>query len=270
MNNRPPNPDTKRRFQGRIQPWISKIRHPLWWLPDPVTEQEEGYRRVWQNLRQVSEVRDGRHDNAEWRSRNGRFALCCIRVPTDSLSSEITALRSALGAFPFVRLHPDRFLHIPIQELGFVTGAPAQRDELTPHRLNEFINMAERPVADFPSFTITLGGVNSFVDATFLDVHDGGWLSRIHRRLLDFVVIPPDTRFPFLPHVTIAHYTQSAPIGNLPAVLAQWRDQSFGSFGVHHVEVVLVRTSEPYPELETVHAFELGTRHAPLLSGTQP
>lgn len=185
------------------------------------------------------------------------------------MSAELTALRSALDAFPFVRLHPDRFLHIPIQELGFVTDEPGQRDELTADRLEEFINMAERPVDNFPRFKITLGGVNSFVDAAFLDVHDDGWLSRIHRRLLDFVVIPPETHYPFLPHVTIAHYTKSAPIGNLPAVLAEWRDQSFGSFEVTHVEVVLVSTAEPYPDLDSVHAFELGTRNSSMLTASK-
>lgn len=249
----------------RMRRWVTRIRHPLWWLPDPGMEQEEGYRRIWQNLRQVADVQDGRHDGPEWRAHDGRFAMCCVRVPTEILPVELSDLRGALANFPFVRLHPDRFLHIPIQELGFVTDEPERRDELTPERLSEFIIMAERPVDDFPRFSITLGGVNSFVDAAFLDVHDGGWLSRIHRRLLDFVVIPPDTRFPYLPHMTIAHYTRSAPIGNLPAVLAEWRDQTFGAFDVTQVEVVLIQTSESYPELETVHAFELGTRTRPVL-----
>ncbi|MBA2248085.1 MAG: hypothetical protein H0W23_08150, partial [Chloroflexia bacterium] len=155
----------------------SRLRHPLWWLPDPATEQAEAYRRIWQNLRQTTEVRDGRHDGPEWRSRDGRFALCCVRVPAGLLSSDFTRLRSALAGFPFVRLHPDAFLHIPIQELGFVTDTPEQRDELTLPRLREFISLAEHPVMDFPRFEITLGGANSFVDAAFLDVHDGGWLS---------------------------------------------------------------------------------------------
>ncbi|CAA9570972.1 MAG: hypothetical protein AVDCRST_MAG87-2410 [uncultured Thermomicrobiales bacterium] len=254
--------------QARIRSLGARIRHPLWWLPDPALEQDEAYRRVWQNLRQVTEVRDGRHDGPEWRSHEGRFALCCVRVPTEKLSHELAGLRSALAAFPFVRLHPDAFLHIPIQELGFVTGSPEQRDELTPARLQEFIGMAEHPIVDFPRFEIALGGVNSFIDAAFLDVHDGGWLSRIHRRLLDFVVIPPDSHFPFLPHVTIAHYTKAAPVGNLPAILADWRDRTFGSFEATHVEIVLLDTSVPYPELETVHAFELGARSRSMLTVT--
>ena len=233
-------------------------------------EQTEGYRRIWQNLRQVTEVQDGRHDGPEWRSREGRFALCCVRIPPGTLSIEFARLRNALAGFPFVRLHPDAFLHIPIQELGFVTDTPAQRDELTPARLQEFIAAAQHPVVEFPRFAISLGGANSFVDAAFLDVHDGGWLSRIHRRLLDFVVIPPDMRFPFLPHATIAHYTRSAPVANLPAVLADWRDQTFATFEATHVEIVLLDTSTPYPEMETVQAFELGARARSVLNVAGP
>lgn len=256
--------------QTRLRSLGSRIRHPLWWLPDPATEQDEAYRRIWQNLRQVTEVQDGRHDGPEWRSREGRFALCCVRIPTDTLSNDFARLRNALAGFPFVRLHPDAFLHIPIQELGFVTEVPEQRDELTGDRLQEFIALAEHPVMAFPQFDIALGGVNSFVDAAFLDVHDGGWLSRIHRRLLDFAIVPPDSQFPYLPHATIAHYTRSAPIGNLPAVLADWRDHTFASFRATRVEIVLLQPSTPYPELEIVHAFDLGVRSRSVLDAGRP
>jgi len=206
-------------------------------------------------------VADGRHDLAEWRSHGGDFALCCVRIPAGALLPAIADLRSALRQFPFVRLHPDAFLHIPVQELGFVTHRPQARDEITPHRLREMIAQAEVPITDFPPFDVSLGGVNSFVDAAFLDVHDNGWLARIHHRLLDFVAIPPDQRFSYLPHVTIAHYTEPAPIGNLPAVLTPWRDQTLGKLRVETIDIVRLRTNEPYPELVIEHQFHLGRPH---------
>ena len=230
-------------------------------IPD---EQDEAYRRVWQNLRQVTEVADGRHDTAEWRAHGGDFALCCVRVPPDALSPLIEDVRAVLATFPFVRLHPDHFLHIPVQELGFLAQRPRHRDELSPARLREVIAQAEIPISEFAPFDVTLGGINSFVDAAFLDVHDHGWLARIHRRLLDFVAIPPDQRFSYLPQVTIAHYTRPAPIGNLPAALAPWRDQPFGGFRVSSVDIVRLRTDEPYPDLVLEHRFTLG-RHFPLI-----
>jgi 2'-5' RNA ligase len=262
-----------RRFAPRreqLEALKRSARHPLWWLPDPGAQQEEAYRRVWQNLRTISEVRDGRHDTDAWRARTGPFAMCAVRVPASALVPEIEELRNALRAFPYARIHPDSFLHVPIQELGFLSEDPKDRNELDRHRLDEFIEMARRPLVDFPKIPIVLGPVNSFADAAFLDVDDDGWLSRIHRRLLDFVTAPPNTRYPYLPHVTIAHYDRSAPIGNLPAVLAEWRDRPLGEFVVEQVDVVTLDTQETFPPFSVVHEFKLGTTRATGSFPTRP
>jgi 2'-5' RNA ligase len=244
--------------------WGSRLKRPIWWLPDIPAEQDEAYRRIWQELRSHKHVRDGRHDTADWRERRGVFALCLIRVPASALDEEIEDIRLTLSRFPFVRLHPDYFLHIPIQELGFVTEKPQRRDEMTPGRLQEFIGLARQPVAEFATFPVKLGGVNSFLDAAFLDVHDNGWCSRIHHRLRDFVIVQPDTTYPYLPQVTIAHYTGHAKMGNLPAALSPWRDRTLGQFTASEVEVVTLRLDEAYPPLETVATLPLapgtGTR----------
>ncbi|HYJ12530.1 MAG TPA: 2'-5' RNA ligase family protein [Thermomicrobiales bacterium] len=237
-------------------------RHPLWWLPDPVANQEEAYRRIWQNLRTITEVRDGRHDDEQWHSHAGRFAMCCLRIPSSALTPAYADLQAALVQFPFVRKHPDSFLHVPIQEIGYLVDEPRQRDELTQTQLEEFIDLAERPLIDFPQFNIQLGPVNSFADAAFLDVHDNGWLSRIHRRLIDFATVPPSTRFAYVPHVTIAHYDRVAPVGNLAAVLTDWRDQVMGTFVAQHIDVVLLKTSETFPPFELAHSFPLGSTRA--------
>jgi len=196
--------------------------------------------------------------------------MCGVRVPTSALGAELHDVREALRTLPFVRLHPDHFLHIAIQELGFISEAPVHRDEFTRDRLDEFIAMADRPISDFGPFEITLGGVNSFTDAAFLDVHDDGWLSRIHRRLRDFAVLPVDPRFPYLPTLTIAHYVESAPMGRLPAILSEWRDSRFGSFTAHTVDILLLDTAEPYPELEVAHSFALGNERNPAEAAVRP
>lgn len=249
--------------------WILRWRHPFWWLPDVPSEQDEAYRRIWQHLRQVTDVVDGRHDTANWRSHDGDFVLCCVRIPTGTLNQNLAEVRDSLGHLPFVRLHPDHFLHIPVQELGFLTEKPSSRDEFQQEWLDEFIAQAENPISEFNPFDITLGGVNSFVDALFLDVHDNGWLHRIQARLIDFVAIPPNMRYSYLPEATIAHYTEAAPIGNLVAALTPWRDQTFGTLRVESIDIVKFQTGEPYPALELVHRFELGQQHS-LLATVQP
>ena len=254
-----------RRIAPRRQQLLAitrSARHPLWWLPDPAAQQDEAFRRVWQNLRTVTEVRDGRYFTDAWRSHPGPFVMCLVRVPVSGFGPQFDVVREALQPFPFVQYVPNDFLHIPVQEIGFVNEHPTSRHELPRARVDEFIAMAERPLLDFPRFPLVLGPVNSFADSAFLDVTDGGWLSRIHRRLLDFVPLTPSQRFPYLPHMTLAHYIESAPIGNLPAVLAEWRDLELGSFIVDEVDVVSLDTQVEFPPFEVLHRFELGTTRA--------
>lgn len=184
------------------------------------------------------------------------------------MSASLDDMRSELCRFPYVRLHPPGFLHIPVQELGFLTSSPRHRSDITRDWLDEFIAQSEMPVSEFSPFNIKLGGVNSFVDATFLDVHDNGWLSRIQARLLDFVKIPPSTRFAYLPTLAIAHYTRSAPIGPLISTLTPWRDQIFGEFRVESIDVVKIATGKAYPDLEVLHRIKLG-RPQPLFDVIQ-
>ena len=249
---------TQRPLSRKAIGWLLKWRHPFWWLPDVPSEQEEAYRRIWQHLRQVSSVTDGRHDTEDWRGKDGDFVMCCVRIPPEALFSSLDQVRETLQPFPFVRLHPPEFLHITVQELGFLTDEPRRRGDITQEWLDEFIGQSANPVGEFSPFAVALGGINSFVDAAFLDVHDDGWLSRIHGRLIDFVSIPPSTRYSYLPVATIAHYTRSAPVGNLVAALTPWRDQIFARFRVETVDIVKLRTGVPYPELEVIHQFELG------------
>lgn len=213
-------------------------------------DQGEAYRRVWQTFRTFARVADGRHDDAAWRGHAGVFAVCVARVPAPALEPALADCRAALGRFPFVRLHPDHFLHISLQELGFVGDNPRQPDVIAPSRLEEFATAAAGAVGGYPPFRVALGGVNSFQDALFLDVHDGGACARLHRRLNEVAALPRASRFAFLPHTTIAHYTDDRPIADLPATLAHWRDLRFGAFPVRQVEIVTLRLDDPYPPLE--------------------
>lgn len=213
-------------------------------------DQDEAFRRVWQAFRTFGHVADGRHDGPHWRSHEGVYAVCVVRVPASALATPLAECRASLAAYPFTRLHPDRFLHVSLQELGFVCGRPERTDEITPERLEEFATAAAGALADRAPFTISLGGVNSFQDAAFLDVHDDGSCGRLHARLFELAAVARAPRYAFLPHVTIAHYTAEAPIDGLAADLARWRDVRFVTFPVTAVEVVTLRLDEPYPRLE--------------------
>jgi len=221
-------------------------------------EQENAFRRIWQTFRAVHGVTDGRHDTAAWRDHEGVYALCIVRVPGAVLQPDLANLRAALAAYPFVRCHPDGFLHISLQELGFLCDAPSRDDEISSTRLDEFISMASDPIGDQRAFDVSLGGVNSFLDAAFLDIHDGGQCAPIHSRLFELAAIPRAPDYPFVPHTTVAHYTREAPSLHLAASLAPWRNVAFGTFRVEQIEVVTMRLDEPYPPLETYATLPLG------------
>jgi 2'-5' RNA ligase len=180
-----------------------------------------------------------------------------VRVPADALQPALDEIRDALGGFSNVRIHPDPFLHVMLQELGFVCDKPKRRDELSPARLEEFVASVTPALADATAFEIRAGGANAFQDAVFLDIHDRGYCARLHSRIREIAAVPTIPRFAYLPHVTIAHFTESAPIGNLPATIARWRDREFGAFNVEQLEVVTLRVDKPYPPLETYAALPL-------------
>jgi 2'-5' RNA ligase len=222
-------------------------------------QQEAAYRRVWQAFRSYDHVADGRHDTEDWRSHPGIWAGVIVRVPADTLQPSLDELRDALHTYPYIRIHPDPFLHIMLQELGFDCEKPDRRDEITPARLDEFIEAASQALAEAPAFDIRLTGANAFQDAVFLDVQDRGHCARLHTRLRELAAVPTVPKYAYLPHTTIAHFTADAPIDHLPGLIAQWRDRRFGEFAVTEIEVITLRLDEPYPALESYATFPLVT-----------
>jgi len=252
-------------FGARVQPfldpgaWRRRVRHPLSWMPDVPVEQVLASRQTWEAFMEASSVVDGRHDSERWQQRHSSFAICCVRVPAGALQPALDELRATLEDVPFLRLHPDSFLHIPIQELGFLKPYPKQRDEINEARLEEFASVARIPVGEYTPFELTLGPVNSFRDAPFLDVRDNGFLSRLHRRLLDVAIVPPNTRYAYLPHLTVGHYTREAAIGDLRERLLPFRETTFGSVTVSELVILTISTDEAYPEPEIVAHLPLAT-----------
>jgi 2'-5' RNA ligase len=230
-------------------------------MPDIPAEQNRSFEGIWRQFTGLERVEDGRHDTEAWSNRQGEFVLCCVRIPTETFGPEFHELREKLEALhPLVRLHPPEFLHITVQEIGFVTAQPVWRDEFTQARLDEFLSYIEAPIADFSPFTVQLSGLNSFTDAAFLDVRDNGWLSRIHYRMRDFVIFPPNKHFPYLPVTTFGDYTKRAPAAELIELLTPYRETVFGSFQVNEIDVVRLRVDEPYPQLQIERTIRLG-RH---------
>ena len=215
--------------------------------------------RVWDAFTNAGGTADGRHDSPYWRSHEGPYAACVVRVPADVLQPDLNALRVELERLDGVRLHPDHFLHITLQELGFVVDHPTRPDELTPARLEEFAQAAVGAVATIRPAAVTVGGVNSFEDATFLEVHPGTMLHTLHERLFDLAAVPYVPAYPYLPHCTVGHYDGSIPVAAALSVLAPWRKAVCGKFELTEIEIVTLDPSTAYPKLESYAVIPLDT-----------
>src|SRR5215216_4206683 len=220
--------------------------------------QDIAYKRIWSAFGYYPEIADGRHDTPDWQQAPGRFAICLIRVPARLLQPSLDELRSEMSRFPFARSHPDHFLHMTLQEIGFITDTPTNADEISTARFEEIMTGATASLADAIPFDIRLGGANSFQDAIFLDVHDRGQCSRMHTRLRELAAVPSHPRFAYIPHCTVAHYTAEMPAPeDLTETIGRLRDRRFGSFTVYEVEVVTLDIDTPYPELQTLSFIPL-------------
>jgi len=209
------------------------------------------YERVWQVFQRSQATADGRHDTPYWRAHSDPYAACIVRVPAEALQPKLTLLRRHLAGLEGLRLHPDHFLHIMLQELGFVVETPRKPDEISAARLEEFAQSIVEPISSTRAWPVTLGGVNSFQDAVFLDVGGGGPLFRLHERLFDLAALPTVPAYSYLPHCTIAHYDGTTPHQEAQALLAPWRKELIGELPISEVEIVTLNPNEPYPELIT-------------------
>jgi 2'-5' RNA ligase len=216
------------------------------------------YCRVWESFLHADSTKDGRHDTLYWHSHDGPYAACVVRVPADSLQPGLAELRRAIAPLPGVRLHPDHFVHVMLQELGFVVDQPARPDEISSARLEEFVLAAVDPISSSARLSLTLGGANAFEDAVFLEVAPGEPLLQLHDRLFDLAAVPQVPRFPYLPHCTIAHFDGTCPPSSAQAALQPWREHVFGACLVSEVEIVTLDPKQTYPELESYAVIPLG------------
>lgn len=217
----------------------------------------QAYDRVWSAFSEGTETADGRHDTQRWRAHADPFAACIVRVNAGDLGPGFGLLRRDLTHLHGVRQHPDHFMHIMLQELGFVVDDPYARDEISSGRLEEFAQAAIEPASSTSTFKVTMGGVNAFQDAIFLEVGSGAGLTLLHERLFELAAVPGVPDFTYVPHSTIAHFDGTASHAAALKAIAPWRREKLGEFVIDEIEVVLIDTGQPYPVLESFAVIPL-------------
>jgi 2'-5' RNA ligase len=76
--------------------------------------------------------------------------------------------------------------------------------------------------------------------------------------LFELAAIPRSSRFAYVPHATIAHYTADAPAAKVQAALNPFHRTAFGAFEVTQVEIVTLDVDEAYPPLRPYAIIPLG------------
>ncbi len=218
----------------------------------------EGYARVWERFRSERRLEFGGHTDPAWN--NGHALSASFMVPVDAaaIRDRLEPLRDALRPFPFISLHPDRFLHVTLLLLGFVVPEPGSEKEVSRERLRELESGAQEALRGFPAFPVELANLNAFPGAVFIEAHDGGMLRRLRDAIGEECGIssPPGP-----PHLTIAYV--HAPDGSpapekFVAAVERYRDWPVGNIVVEGVELTLLNlVAAEYPQPETLAKIPL-------------
>ena len=216
-----------------------------------------GYEEAWRRFEAERRLEFGGHRDPSWSDGHECSASFSISVDAGPLSDALAPLRRALEPFPFVSLHPDRFLHITLLMLGFPVEAPDGEGEISRARLGELSDRACRAAGAFPAFTVEFANLNAFPGAAFVEIHDGGKL----RELRSALSASCEVREPSgPPHLTLAYLQAqdgTAAPADLVEAIRRYREWPVGTMSVESVELTLLDLTKDYPEPQTVAELPL-------------
>ncbi len=218
----------------------------------------EEYGLAWARFTRGRRLEFGGHTDPDWQEGHNLSASLVVPIEASRFHGRLAPLREALRPFPFVSLHPDRFMHITLILLGFLVDEPGDETEISRERLREIEDRAIVALSDFPAFAVRLANLNAFPGAAFVEAHDGGMLDRLR----DVLSVSCDLKKPSgPPHLTIAYF--QAPDGTdapeeLVSAIARYRDWPIGEITVDNLEMTLLDLGSGYPESETLARIPLG------------
>lgn len=223
----------------------------------------EAYEELWQKFKRERRLEYGGHTDPQWRDGHDLSASFVVPVRDGGVRRGLEPLREVLRRFPYVSLHPDRFLHITLLLPGFPVRKPEAEEEISYRRMEDLASEARKVLAGFEPFAVELRNLNVFPGAVFVEVHDGGEeLLELREALRERCGLdePPGP-----PHLTVAYI--KAPDDSLAPrtfveAVERNRDRPVGELRVERVELTLLNLREEYAEPETFAALPLGDRAA--------
>lgn len=217
----------------------------------------QGYREIWESFTANRTLEFGGHRDPNWSAGHELSASFVIPVDVSRFEEQLRPVREDLALEPYVSLHPDHFMHITVLILGFLTPEPREASEVGSERLTQIGDEAENALKSFAPFTVELANVNAFPGAVFVEVYDGGEISRLQDAICSGCGLK---RPPGPPHLTLA-YLQApdgtpAPDTLIPAI-QRYRDWPVGELLVERAELTLLNIRDDYPEPKTLRELPL-------------
>lgn len=217
----------------------------------------QGYREIWEDFTTDRTLEFGGHRDPNWSAGHKLSASFVIPVDVSRFEERLRPAREDLALEPYVSLHPDHFMHITLLLLGFLTPEPEAESEVSSERLTRIGDEAESALKEFAPFTVELANVNAFPGAVFVEVYDGGEISRLQDAICSGCGLK---RPPGPPHLTLA-YLQApdgtpAPDTLIPA-LERYRDWPVGALEIGRAEMTLLNIHDDYPEPKTLREIPL-------------
>jgi len=197
--------------------------------------------------------------DSDWTKGRNQFLTFLVRIRDGELVEKIAGIQRKLSTVSCVALFPKDYFHISVTGLGFLVKTEKYEDDILIDSLQRIINRAEEVLQQFSKFKVFLSKLNVFPDVVFVEVHDGGKIEEIFRRLQAISEIGKRKfDFPsFLPHISIMHFQKKEDFTRLISYLEKLRDTEFGKMTVNSIELVNAHLFKKHPKLKTIHTFEL-------------
>ena len=195
----------------------------------------------------------------DWTKGRNQYLTFHVRIRDEELIERIVEIQNRLSTISCVAPFPKDYLHISVAGLGFLTESEEYEDDISIENLQRIINQSKEVLQTFSKFDVVFSKLNIFPDVVFVEVHDGGKIEEIFRRLQ---AIPEIGKrkfgYPsFLPHISIMHFQKDEDFLKLIGCLEKLRDTEFGKMTVNSIELVNAHLFKKYPKLNTIHTFEL-------------
>ncbi len=197
--------------------------------------------------------------DTDWTKGRNQYLTFVIRIRDEELIGKIAEIQSKLSTISCAAPFPEDYFHISVVGLGFLADSEEYEDDILRGNLQRIINQAKEALRPLNRFDVFLSKLNIFPDVVFVEVHDGGKIGDISRRLR---AIPEIGRrkfdYPsFLPHISIMHFQESTNFTKLIEDLEKLRDTELGKMTVHSIELINAHLLKKHPKLRGIHTFEL-------------